>query len=143
MRVITATLLALITLLFAAASVVMLPTETSSADLSGCTWIGTQGRDVHYGTAGDDVLCGRSGNDYLNGLGGDDMVRGGRDDDTLVGGEGKDTVWGKKGTDKLFTVDGRGGDYARGGPLPDFCFVDKGDKLSNCMLTGEASHGNH
>ena len=117
---------------------------------SGCTIVGTEGRDMLRGTPGDDVICGLGGNDHIVGLGGDDVIVGGpghdlvyADDpadgsvggddivwggpghDTLLGGDGADRMWGGAGDDSVYGESG--GDALVGGPGADTVSGGAGD----------------
>jgi hypothetical protein len=103
-----------------------------SAQPTTCTETGTDERDVMAGGRGPDTLCLLGGADYGHGNGGDDHILGGPGADTLVAGKGIDVVHGNGGDDRIFIVDNRAGDTAKGGPGNDQCFVDESDRARGC-----------
>jgi Ca2+-binding RTX toxin-like protein len=68
-------------------------------DGSGCTILGTPGRDILQGTSGPDIICGRGGNDRLFGHGGTDIIEGGPGNDVMEGGLSSDILLGDSGPD--------------------------------------------
>lgn len=114
----------------------------TSANLTGCTIIGTEGDDNLVGTEGDDVICGLGGNDVIHGRGGNDEIRGGAGGDVINGGAGNDMIYGGSGNDRIqgnagddmihggSGVDmirgGKGNDNIRGGGGDDTIYGDKG-----------------
>jgi uncharacterized repeat protein (TIGR01451 family) len=71
----------------------------TSVPRTGCTIIGTAGKDRLLGTPGADVVCGLAGRDVLLGLDGNDTLYGGSGNDRLLGGPGDDLLRGEKGRD--------------------------------------------
>ena len=108
--------------------------SVTSANLVGCTIIGTEGDDNLVGTSGDDVICGLGGNDVINGRGGNDEIRGGAGGDVINGGAGDDTIRGGSGNDRINgnagddTIRGDAGvDTIRGGKGDDTIYGGAGD----------------
>jgi hypothetical protein len=98
----------------------------------GCTFVGSNERDVYAGDRRREVVCLLGGNDYSHGNGGRDRIRGGNGADSLVGGAGRDNLKGGPGEDRLFATDQRANDVVRGGAGADRCFADRGDVVRGC-----------
>jgi Ca2+-binding RTX toxin-like protein len=98
----------------------------------GCTFAGSNGRDVYAGDRNGEVICLLDGDEYAHGNGGRDRILGGPGPDSLVGGAGRDKLKGGPGEDRLFATDQRGNDVVRGGAGADRCFADPGDVVRGC-----------
>jgi hypothetical protein len=98
----------------------------------GCTFAGSNERDVYAGGRNGEVICLLDGDDYAHGNGGRDRIRGGAGPDSLVGGAGRDKLKGGPGEDRIFATDQRANDVVRGGAGADRCFADQGDVVRGC-----------
>ncbi len=79
-------------------------------DLSGISFVGSEGDDALTGNSNINKLIGGAGDDTLDGGGLNDALVGGAGNDELIGGEGDDFIDGGEGTDTA-TFSGARSDY--------------------------------
>jgi Ca2+-binding RTX toxin-like protein len=91
----------------------------------------------------DEVPClGTSQKDKIDERAGDgkrDVIRAKGADDRIKAdrfGRDADRLYGQEGDDRLNALDGDGRDYLEGGPGGDACLGDRGDRFSQCEISG-------